>query len=74
MQRSSKIPRLRYRAVAGVSRGPLAAGVVSQGLTILDWVKKGLNGDAEKPAGRHAPLRRSAPNAPNGEKPDQTGA
>jgi len=52
----------------------LAAGLVSQGLTILDSVKKGLNGDAEKPAGGPAPLRRPLPNVPNGENPDQAGA
>jgi flotillin len=52
----------------------LAAGLVSQGLTILDSVKKGLNGDSEKPLGGPTPLPRSAPNVPDGEKPDQAGA
>jgi len=52
----------------------LAAGLVSQGLTILDSVKKGLNGDADKPLAGPAPLRGPMPSAPNGENPDQAGS
>jgi flotillin len=52
----------------------LAAGLVSQGLTILESVKKGLNGDAEKPVSGPAPLRGPLPNVSNGENPDQAGA
>src|SRR5215469_2550046 len=51
----------------------LAAGLVSQGLPILDSVKKGLNGDADKPLAGPAPLRGPMPSAPNGENPDQAG-
>src|SRR5215472_1615765 len=54
----------------------LAAGLVSQGLTILDSVKKGLNGDADKtPAPvRPAPLATSAENQPDTEPDEETGS
>jgi flotillin len=52
----------------------LAAGLVSQGLTILDSVKKGLNGDAEKPLGGPSPLPRSGPNGSASGQADQAGA
>jgi len=54
----------------------LAAGLVSQGLTILDSVKKGLNGDAEKmPAPvRPAPLATRAENQPDTEPDEETGS
>jgi len=42
----------------------LAAGLVAQGLTILDSVKKGLNGDGEKASGRPAPLPPAADSEP----------
>ena len=52
----------------------LAAGLVAQGLTILDSVKKGLNGDGEKPSARPAPLPRPAESAPGGAADKEAGA
>src|SRR5215467_4438051 len=53
--------------------GELAAGLVSQGLTILDSVKKGLNGDSEAAPANPQRLAASAPNESNGQA-DQAGA
>ncbi|HYK32762.1 MAG TPA: SPFH domain-containing protein [Streptosporangiaceae bacterium] len=51
--------------------GELAAGLVSQGLTILDSVKKGLNGDSQAvPA---SPQRMAAGQSPDGDSPDSAG-
>jgi len=52
----------------------LAAGLVAQGLTILDSVKKGLNGEDEKPHTRPAPLPRRAENGRNSEADGEAGA
>jgi len=53
----------------------LAAGLVAQGLTILDSVKKGLNGDGETAGGgRPAPLPRRAENGQNSEADGEAGA
>jgi len=52
----------------------MAAGLVAQGLTILDSVKKGLNGDAENRPSGPAPLPRSGPNGSAGGQADQAGA
>jgi hypothetical protein len=52
----------------------LAAGLVSQGLTILDSVKKGLNGDGEQPLAGPVSLPRSASNEPPGAQADEAGA
>jgi hypothetical protein len=49
----------------------LAAGLVAQGMTILDSVKKGFNGESE-PAADVAPgIGRSE--SPNGDSPDKAG-
>src|SRR5499427_4411137 len=52
----------------------LAAGLVSQGLTILDSVFFGVTGTAEKPLAGPAPLPRSAPTQPPGGRADEAGA
>jgi uncharacterized membrane protein YqiK len=49
----------------------LAAGLVSQGLTILDSVKKGLNGESQ--AAPPSPQRMSAGQSPDGDSPDSAG-
>jgi len=51
--------------------GELAAGLVSQGLTILDSVKKGLNGDSQ--AVPPSPQRMAAGQSPDGDSPDSAG-
>jgi len=51
--------------------GELAAGLVSQGLTILDSVKKGLNGESQ--AGPLGPQRMAAGQSPDGDSPDSAG-
>jgi uncharacterized membrane protein YqiK len=48
--------------------GEVAAGLVSQGLTILDSVKKGINGDSEAAPASLQP--RAAGQSPDGDSPD----
>jgi uncharacterized membrane protein YqiK len=50
--------------------GEVAAGLVSQGLTILDSVKKGLNGESE--SARASLQQRAAGQSPDGDSPDAT--
>jgi len=49
----------------------LAAGLVAQGMTILDSVKKGFNGESETAAGVTPGIARSE--SPNGDSPDKAG-
>jgi flotillin len=52
----------------------LAAGLVAQGLTILESVKKGLNGEGEKAPTRPAPLPRPPASESDGQSRDDPGA
>jgi flotillin len=78
-----QLPQIVKEAAAGLAGSNLsvlngadglseiAAGLVAQGLTILDSVKKGLNGDSQ--AASPSTQRMAAGQSPDGDSPDSAG-